>query len=133
VQEKKPGRWTKAKFKVSLCVPLIAFGDGMKNSDTNKIKDHVSGTTAILQRELKLRSKSFKSVIVDIGEFKTSKICSRCKEMNLKPTKLPNGNYTKSILDCKNCHILWNRDVNASKNMLDISQEDRLFSEEQSP
>ncbi|PHZ13508.1 uncharacterized protein RHIMIDRAFT_120980 [Rhizopus microsporus ATCC 52813] len=26
-----------------------------------------------------------------------------------------------SILDCKACNILWNRDANASRNMLDIS------------
>jgi len=46
----------------------------MKNKDTVAIKGHTSGATGVLQRELQLRSKTFGSVVVDINEFRTSKV-----------------------------------------------------------
>jgi hypothetical protein len=38
------------------------------------IKGHTSGATGALQRKLQLRSKAFGSVVVDINEFRTSKV-----------------------------------------------------------
>ena len=35
--------------------------------------------------------------------------------------KLSEQKYFQGILDCKLCHIFWDRDINASRNMLDIS------------
>ncbi|KAG2194486.1 hypothetical protein INT46_009391, partial [Mucor plumbeus] len=64
----------KSTFKNSDAVPLIVFGDGMKNKDTVAIKGHTSGATGALQRELQLRSKTFGSMVVDINEFRTSKV-----------------------------------------------------------
>ncbi|KAI7908327.1 uncharacterized protein BX663DRAFT_539624 [Cokeromyces recurvatus] len=107
--KKKLAKWgkKKAKFKPSLCVPLVVFGDGMKNLDTVRIKGQMSGATAILEREIQLRSRTtFRLVIVSINEFKTSEVCNFCKETSLKETKLPNDKYTKSTLDCENCCIL---------------------------
>jgi hypothetical protein len=37
-------------------------------------KSYASGATGVLQRELQLRSKTFGSVVVDINEFRTSKV-----------------------------------------------------------
>ncbi|KAL4213010.1 hypothetical protein AB4K20DRAFT_1884488 [Rhizopus microsporus] len=42
----------KSKFQYSNSIPLVVFGDGMKNKDTVAIRDHVSGVTGILQKEL---------------------------------------------------------------------------------
>ena len=46
-----------------------------------------------------------------------------CKgEEKMKPPKLSNGVKVNGILECgKPCHLLWQRDVNATKNMLDIA------------
>jgi hypothetical protein len=75
VKLKKPVKWLKkSTFKNSDAIPLIVFGDGMKNKDTVAIKGHTSGATGALQRELQLRSKTFESVVVDINEFRTSKV-----------------------------------------------------------
>lgn len=62
------------KFKSSVCIPLVVLGDIMKNSYTVRIKAHVSGTTAILEREIKLKSRNFRAAIVSIDKFKTSKV-----------------------------------------------------------
>lgn len=45
----------------------------MENSGTVKIIGPVSSTTAMLQKELKIKSRVFQSVIFDIGKFRTSK------------------------------------------------------------
>lgn len=40
----------------------------------------------------------------------------------MKQVKISNGKSTNSILECKKpCNILWQRDINTTKNMLDIS------------
>jgi transposase len=36
--------------------------------------------------------------------------------------KLPNGDNVNGILVCKNCNLLWQRDINAGNNMLDIAK-----------
>ncbi|OAD68377.1 hypothetical protein PHYBLDRAFT_150556 [Phycomyces blakesleeanus NRRL 1555(-)] len=103
---KKPVRCKKFKFKSFRCVPLVVFSDRMKNRGIVRIKDHVSGTTAMLEIELKIRSRTFQAAVVGIDEFRTSRVCNFCKEMSLKATKLPSDKCTQSILDCKNCRIL---------------------------
>ncbi|RCH93528.1 hypothetical protein CU097_009585 [Rhizopus azygosporus] len=118
--EKERVAW-KNKFQYSNSIPLVVFGDGMKNKDTVAIRGHVSGVTGILQKELLQRSRQYKNVLVGINEFRTSKVCNNCKQKGLEQKKLSNGKKSHSILDCKICNILWNRDTNASKNMLDIS------------
>jgi hypothetical protein len=51
--KKKLVEWLKkSAFKNSDAIPLIVFGDGMKNKDTVAIKGHTSGGTGVLQREL---------------------------------------------------------------------------------
>jgi hypothetical protein len=64
----------KVKFKFSEKVPLIVLGDGMKNKDTVKLKGLTSGVTGILRRELQKRQAVYKNAIVDINEFRTSKV-----------------------------------------------------------
>jgi hypothetical protein len=51
---------------------LIAFGDGMQNKDTVKIKGLQSGVTGLLRKKLIQRGRQFKNVLVDINEYLTS-------------------------------------------------------------
>jgi hypothetical protein len=53
---------------------LIAFGDGMQNKDTVKIKGLQSGVTGLLRKKLIQRGRQFKNVLVDINEYLTSQV-----------------------------------------------------------
>ncbi|CEG65166.1 hypothetical protein RMATCC62417_02003 [Rhizopus microsporus] len=46
-----------SKFQYSDPIPLVIFEDGMKSKDTAAIRDHVSGVSGILQKELLQRSR----------------------------------------------------------------------------
>jgi hypothetical protein len=50
-------RWNKYGFKPSHSTPLVAFTDDMKDKDINPIKDLVSGSMEILQKELRPGAK----------------------------------------------------------------------------
>lgn len=55
-------------------MPLIIFGDGLKNKSQTKFKGLRSGVTDKLYRQLKRREKLGELLLVDINEFKTSKV-----------------------------------------------------------
>lgn len=55
---------------------------------------------------------------VTIDEFMTSRICNLCYEDSLEKM---NGVKSQSVLGYRNCKALWQKDVNAAKNMLLIS------------
>ena len=57
LQKQKKVRWSKYGFKPSHSTPLVAFTGDMKDKDINPIKDLVSGSMEILQKELKPRAK----------------------------------------------------------------------------
>lgn len=46
----------------------------VRKIDTTLIKGHVFGVVAILQKELRLQSKTFDCNLVDMNEFRTSVI-----------------------------------------------------------
>ncbi|KAI9275005.1 hypothetical protein EDC94DRAFT_591774, partial [Helicostylum pulchrum] len=56
--------------------------------------------------------------ILSIDGFKAARICNKRSADSLNPAKNVKG---QSVLVCKNCNTLWQRDVNASKNILSIS------------
>lgn len=56
--------------------------------------------------------------MVTINEFKISRICNHCKNDILKRVKDIHG---AGVLGCETCNIIWQRGVNAAKNMMDIS------------
>ncbi|CEP17611.1 hypothetical protein [Parasitella parasitica] len=99
-------------------VPLIVFGSGMFGKDSVKLKGNKTGVTDILWRAIKKREKEGDLLAITIDEFKTSRICYRCYEDSLKKVDNVKG---VSVLGCENCKTLWQRDVNAAKNMLLIS------------
>lgn len=111
----------KIKFKKDDKKICLAYG----NWSLSKQMRHYLSTPGIgLKNKL---SKYFKIITVD--EYKTSKICSRCdKELekflirkNPRPYK-EEYKTVHSLLRCKNvdCNKLWDRDINASINMIRI-------------
>ncbi|KAI9470832.1 MAG: hypothetical protein EXX96DRAFT_585884 [Benjaminiella poitrasii] len=69
-------------------------------------------------RTLKKREAAGDLLVVIIDEYKTSRICNDCYIVSLKSLE---GVSRQSILDCKSCSILWQRNVRAPKNMMSIS------------
>ncbi|GAA5806839.1 hypothetical protein MFLAVUS_000187 [Mucor flavus] len=72
----------KVQFRFSDKVPLVVFGDGMRNKDTVKFKGLTSGVTGVLTNELRKIRRLYKSSFIDINEFRTSKVSSVQNVMN---------------------------------------------------
>lgn len=99
---------------------------GVGNWKEGKTKANNESTKGIGMR--RLIKRNFKETYL-IDEFKTSKICCKCGNENEYYKKVVNretykkdGTHVHGLLCCKNknCSTLWNRDVNASINMLKI-------------
>ena len=55
-----------------------------------------------------------------IDEYNTSKVCSKC--LNKKLEKINEENVNSHFVKrCQSCFTIWNRDINSSRNMIDIS------------
>ncbi|KAI8971783.1 hypothetical protein BDF20DRAFT_838074 [Mycotypha africana] len=98
-------------------VPLVVFGDGMFGKDSVKLKGLRCDVVGALFRALKRREAAGNLLVLMIDEFKTSKICCRCRSEEFHGLDdVPDH----SILACKSYGILRNRDINACKNMMSI-------------
>lgn len=114
----RPSKFKPTQFELSSKVPLIVFGDGMFGKDNVKLKGNRCGVTGILWKALKRREKSGNLVAVTVDEYLTSQICSVCKKRRLVDA----GNKGRSTLICLECLTIWQRDVNAARNMLEKAE-----------
>jgi hypothetical protein len=89
----------------------------MFGKDIVKMKGLRCGAAGIMWRCLKKREAAG-DLVVPIDEFKTSKNCCWCETDALDSVSGVKGD---SVLVCKTCTTLWQRDVNAAKNMMKIS------------
>lgn len=99
-------------------VPLIVLGDGMFEKSSARMRRVRSGVVGRLWSVLKRRERAGDLLVVCIDEFKTSKICSKCVTQSLSGKSSVKGN---AVLVCSECGTLWQRDVNACRNMMRIS------------
>ncbi|ORE05538.1 hypothetical protein BCV72DRAFT_263252 [Rhizopus microsporus var. microsporus] len=83
-----------------------------------KMKGLRCGTAGIMWRCLKKREAASDPVAVPIDEFRTSRNCCWCETAILDGV---NGARDNNVLVCKACNALWERDVNAAKNIMEIS------------
>lgn len=90
----------------------------MFNKDIVKLKGIRCGVVGILWRCLKKREAAGDLLVVPIDEYLTSQVCSSCQTRTLEDHGDVKG---KSVLVCKTCNTLWQRDINAAKNMMSIS------------
>ncbi|KAI8970480.1 hypothetical protein BDF20DRAFT_916276 [Mycotypha africana] len=101
-------RWTAAAFSEDRTkFPLIVFGDGMRNKDNVHFKGHSSGVTGKLYRTLLRRQRYFLAAVVDINEFKTSKVCNNCNGVEMKEVRISDGSSVYGTKICKTCGIIW--------------------------
>ncbi|KAL1931137.1 hypothetical protein VTP01DRAFT_10274 [Rhizomucor pusillus] len=73
------------------------------------------------RRMLKRREARGEAVIVTIDEYHTSQVCHSCLARCLRNVTTEDNISHHGIIDCQNCGMLWNRDVNASMNMYYIA------------
>lgn len=98
-------------------VPLVVFGSGMVGKDQVKLKGLRVGVTGKLYEALKKRERRGDLIVVGIDEYLTSQVCSKCQQRTLNGLEGVRGH---SVLVCQNCRTIWQRDVNASVNMMTI-------------
>ncbi|GAA5809410.1 hypothetical protein MFLAVUS_002818 [Mucor flavus] len=116
-QKWKPALYLESKTKI----PLIVFGAGMFGKDAVKLKGHRCGIVGKLFRTLKRREAEGRLIVTTIDEFKTSKTCNLCLSDGL--TIIDTDNFKGvGVVCCHHCKQLWQRDINASNNMMTISK-----------
>ncbi|KAI7889643.1 uncharacterized protein EV154DRAFT_273304 [Mucor mucedo] len=73
---KSKSKKNKACFEVgnNNKMPLVIFGDGLKNKDHVKFKGLRRGISNKIYSQLKIRERIGELLLVDINEFKTSKV-----------------------------------------------------------
>ncbi|PHZ09882.1 uncharacterized protein RHIMIDRAFT_261113 [Rhizopus microsporus ATCC 52813] len=111
----RAGKWRSLLFEDSSkeMIPLVVFGAGMFGKDNVKLKGHRCGVVGKLFKTLKKRGAEDHLIVVTIDEFKISKICSFCSsdDVNIISTS---GFKGCSVLTCKQCRKVWQRDMNAA-------------------
>ncbi|KAI8970482.1 hypothetical protein BDF20DRAFT_127597, partial [Mycotypha africana] len=108
-------KWTAAPFfEDRKKIPIVIFGDGMKNKDCVSFKGHPSGVTGKLYRTLLKRQRCSLAVVVDINEFRTSIVCNGCLAKNMNEVKVADGSSIYGTKACNACGIVWQRDLNAA-------------------
>ncbi|EPB89337.1 hypothetical protein HMPREF1544_03846, partial [Mucor circinelloides 1006PhL] len=70
---------------------------------------------------LKRREAEGRLIVTTIDEFKTSKTCNLCLSDGLTIIKTDKFKGV-GVVCCHHCKQLWQRDVNASNNMMTISK-----------
>ncbi|KAI9478257.1 MAG: hypothetical protein EXX96DRAFT_619190 [Benjaminiella poitrasii] len=59
-------------------MPLIIFGDGLKNRSQICFRGHRHGASESIDKHLKDQGKRKEVLLMDINEFRTSKVCHSC-------------------------------------------------------
>ncbi|CEI97915.1 hypothetical protein G6F70_005980 [Rhizopus microsporus] len=78
-------------------MPLVIFGNGLRNKDHVKFKGLRHGVSNKTYRQLKRREGLGKLLLLDINECKTSKACNSCLNQDLENLKRGEVMSKKSI------------------------------------
>ncbi|SAL98421.1 hypothetical protein [Absidia glauca] len=114
-------RFHKAAFTPSPAIPLLGMGDG---SFAMTMRGTKPGMASRVKKVLKRAELEGKLVLVPVNESYTSKICSKCLTNNQENKVLEDGSRLHSVLVCKDCNTVWNRDINACNNIFFLATEE---------
>lgn len=120
---KKIVGWKKRKKKDkdednNVKVVTVGFGDASVDF-INKAKKSVSSCVGLVKHKLQhVPFRGFKVNFLEVDEFRTSKVCSRCCERYLIFPKKSKKNSSR--LGKCNCGLTIDRDINASINILSL-------------
>ena len=81
------------------------------------MKGKRAGVSRVVFRTLRHHHHLGHLTLVKVPEFRTSKTCSKCQTMTLENVREAGGNALHAVVKCKNCTTVWNRDVNAARNI----------------
>ena len=98
---------------------IIAFGDGMFNSSPRGNR----GAPVRLMKKTLQKYCGNQLEIFMVDEYLTSQICNRCKNRNMDNVVTEKSKRrVHTVLKCKQntCNIVWNHDIMAAHNILDI-------------
>jgi transcription elongation factor Elf1 len=88
----------------------------------------VSGLARVCLRVLRQAEREGELIVVVVNEFYTSQVCSRCGERRLRGKSL-DGDTMHAVQVCTNCGTVWQRDVNASRNLQYIFKHEVIHQE----
>lgn len=98
---------------------IIAFGNGCWGNIRGKLSAPTKRLRQHLLQTSKLRTANISVVMID--EYNTSKICSKCrhrmKNVEERPSFHGHKERIHAVVKCDYCSTVWNRDVNAARNM----------------
>ena len=107
-------------------VTVVAFGDASFNhaSPGHAPTPHTRHLRDLLRRNKeRLRWPQYRVHVVDIWEFNTSKVCSKCHATRrLRELKGVTQDHFVRRCDEPSCRSIWNRDVNAALNMVYLAK-----------
>ncbi|GAA5807598.1 hypothetical protein MFLAVUS_000964 [Mucor flavus] len=100
-------------------IPLVALDDAVF---ATSMKGTLSGLARRLVKLLKQAEYEGLLVTVPVTEYMTSRTCSNCYRNDTQNLRI-DGVSLFGVLHClnQNCNTLWQRDINASRNMPRIS------------
>ena len=86
------------------------------------MKGKPAGVPRVVFRALRHHERLGHLIVVKVPEFRSSKVCSKCGTLTLDHVREPTdnglpGSSLHAVLSCKNCATVWNRDVNAARNL----------------
>lgn len=97
---------------------IVAFGDG---DFPTSFRGKKTGAYKVIKRALFRLQATVPGVrILMVPEYRSSQICSKCNTRSLEKMK-HNGLSLHAVVKCKNCSTVWNRDINASRNLFHIA------------
>ncbi|KAI8329827.1 hypothetical protein BC941DRAFT_518479 [Chlamydoabsidia padenii] len=113
----KTGKWKKHPFEESNKIPLLCVCDGKFDRRSFCGKPH--GLVKIFRKATKLAQRQQFMFVVDVNEQYTLKVCSRGGKRSLDNVRIGDKRRSKlhSVVSFNACHIVWQRDVNASRNI----------------
>lgn len=98
-------------------VPVIGFGSG--RFGRRQYGGKPAGLAEKCRKLLKKAEQEGKLIVMDINEYNTSQVCSRCGEKALEQIRAA-GLSLYTVLACTSCRTVWQRDINASRNIYGI-------------
>ncbi|CAO3588493.1 unnamed protein product [Absidia cylindrospora] len=110
-----PTKWRKLPPYSQHKIPVVCLGDA-NFTDSQTDRSLVKRCKDLLVKA----ERDGRLIYMEIDEYLTSQRCSRCCNLTLTRVQIANGDFLYGVLRCQSCGRLWQRDVNAARNIHSI-------------
>ncbi|CAO3596558.1 unnamed protein product [Absidia cylindrospora] len=108
------GKWRKLPSYSQPKIPVVCVGNAI-------FADTMRGTLPSLVKRMKKllveADNLGRLAYMEIDEYLTSQRCSFCFRLTLEHVTVENGDSLFGVLRCRSCRKIWQRDVNAARNI----------------